>query len=47
MKQLDVSDYVGKVFGQLTIIRKVESKVREAKWFCLCSCGANTIVALP
>lgn len=45
MKHLDVSDYVGKVFGQLTIIRKVESKVREAKWFCLCSCGCNTIVA--
>ncbi len=38
-------DYVGKVFGNLTIIRKVESNVREAKWFCLCSCGHNTIVA--
>jgi hypothetical protein len=39
------SDYVGKSFGQLTVIRRVDSKVREAKWFCLCSCGGNTIVA--
>lgn len=39
------ANYIGKVFGELTIIKKAESKVREAKWFCLCSCGRNCIVA--
>lgn len=38
-------DFTGRVFGNLTVIRRVESKVREAKWFCLCLCGRNCIVA--
>lgn len=45
MRKTDESEYVGKIFGDLKIIRRVESKVREAKWFCICSCGYNTIVA--
>ena len=44
-KHTDYSDFIGKKFGDLTIIRRSESKVREPKWFCLCVCGRNTIVA--
>jgi len=39
------NDYIGRTFGNLIIIRRVDSKAREPKWFCLCSCGNNTIVA--
>lgn len=41
----DETNFIGKNFGELTIIRRVESKVKEPKWFCLCKCGKNCIVA--
>ena len=33
-------DLTGKIFGRLTVIKRVEnSKSGEARWLCLCSCG--------
>ena len=39
------AEYAGKTFGDLTVVRKVNSNVMEAKWLCLCTCNRNTIVA--
>ena len=41
-------DRVGKIYGRLTVIKQVESKVEKTRvrnyWYCECSCGGNTIV---
>ena len=42
MKQLDLS---GQKIGRLTVIKRVESKRRDAMWLCLCDCGRDKIVA--
>ena len=39
-------DLTGQVFGELTVIEKVERKGRgNARWLCKCSCGVMTIGA--
>ena len=35
-------DLTGKVFGNLTVIKKIQNK--PVKWLCKCSCGNTTIV---
>lgn len=37
-------DLTGCKFGDLTVIRQVESRKRQRFWLCACSCGKTTIV---
>ena len=41
MKKFD--DLTGRVFGRLTVVRRVENKGNKIYYECLCSCG-NTVV---
>jgi hypothetical protein len=35
-------DETGKVYGQLTVIRRAGTRDRKTLWFCQCSCGQTT-----
>lgn len=37
-------DLTGQRFGRLTVIERVPSPVRNAKWLCKCDCGNTTAV---
>lgn len=37
-------DLSGLVFGELTVLEKVENKTGRTRWKCRCSCGRETIV---
>ena len=44
------SDYVGKIFGRLTVLERAEAKWNSVRnfwvpyWLCQCSCGAQKII---
>lgn len=37
-------DLTNERFGRLTVIREVESNIKQRKWLCKCDCGTETIV---
>lgn len=40
-----IRDLIGKKFGKLTVIKRVENdKGRNAQWLCKCECGNETLV---
>lgn len=40
-------DLTGKRFGQLTVIKQVQSSNKNSKWLCRCDCGAYSEVYAP
>ncbi|TWW11338.1 hypothetical protein LABALGLTS371_05110 [Dellaglioa algida] len=40
-----LNDLTGKVFGELTVIKRAENIGGHSGWFCQCSCGNTTVVA--
>lgn len=38
------TDYAGRVFGKLTVLRFVPTEGRHAKWLCKCECGNEKVV---
>lgn len=38
-------DLTGKVFGRLTVIKRVENKGGDVQWLCQCECGNSVVVA--
>lgn len=45
-KVIRAIDLTGQIFGRLTVIKKAPKKPlnRSARWMCVCSCGAKTVV---
>ncbi len=39
-----LQDLSGKVFGRLTVIKRVENKSNRVRWLCHCECGYQTAV---
>lgn len=39
-----MKDLTGKVFGELTVIRKDSIKGGHSMWLCLCSCGVEKVI---
>lgn len=48
MKRINISEYIGKKVGRLTLIGKSDEKYSNGafKWECLCDCGNNHMVQL-
>ncbi|NFA43928.1 HNH endonuclease [Clostridium botulinum] len=42
-----VKDLTDQVFGRLTVIKRIESQGRSAKWLCQCDCGEVIEVLSP
>ena len=38
------ADYVGKIFGRLTVVEYSHTKGGKAFWHCICSCGNEVVV---
>jgi hypothetical protein len=38
------ANLVGQKFGDLTVVRRAESKNWKGRWYCVCVCGGKTIV---
>ena len=43
-RRLLSADYVGKVFGRLTVVSLMGSDGRNTQWLCRCSCGTEKVM---
>lgn len=43
-KVREFSDLTGRIFGRLTVIKRMENKKGELTWLCQCSCGNTSVV---
>ncbi|MDK1718726.1 hypothetical protein N0K73_05495 [Dellaglioa algida] len=40
-----INDLTGKIFGELTVVKRGNNIGSHSGWFCQCSCGDTTVVA--